>query len=142
MDGETSRFSLKAIQQMELNPYSGESDKYVEWYESTERRFGRAAAEPLLHDVDICNDYLNISFAAKCVVANSLEDGSAAYLNTQYKSERNLAKFMKVLDKNFNQHIDAKTRKFNRWKDLFTLTLEKHENNNSFIKMKLDLSLG
>ena len=51
-DGNTSPpFTLKAIQQMELNPYLGESDKYIEWYESTVRRFGWAAAEPLLHDV-------------------------------------------------------------------------------------------
>ena len=100
-------FPLKAIQQMELKPNTGKSDKYVEWYESTVWRFGSAAAELLLHDISLCDENLEILNAAKCVVANSLEDGLAAYLNnTRYKSEKNLAKFMAVLDKIFIQHID------------------------------------
>ena len=68
--------------------------KCVKWYESTERRFGQAAAKPLLHDINICNKKINISFAAKCIVANSLEDSSAAYLNHRYEDKENLAIFM------------------------------------------------
>ena len=110
---------------MELPPYSAETENYIDWYKSTERRFGCAAAEPLLKDVQLCDEYIDISYAAKCVVANSLEDRAAAYLNTRYKTEKNLANFMKVLDDNFNQKIDERTRECNRWKGLFVLVLEK-----------------
>ena len=73
-----STFSLKAIQQMELNPYHSESDKCIEWYESTAQSFGTATVEQLLHDEALCEEHKNISFAAKCIVVRSLEEGSAA----------------------------------------------------------------
>ena len=82
MTRSTSEFNLKAIQQIELKEYSGESDKYQEWFESTERQFGRAAAQPLLHDKVICTKNIEVSYAAKCIVATSLKNGSALYLNT------------------------------------------------------------
>ena len=40
---------------------------------------------------------------------------------------------MGVLDANFNQKVDEKTREFNRWKELFTLTLEKPSDSDVFI---------
>ena len=132
-DGDSSRFSLRAIQNMTLKNYSGETDKYADWYKSTEQHFGKAGAKPLLTDVRLCNEFLSHSYAAKCIVANSLKDGSAAYLNHCYKDEESLATFMIHLDKNFNQKVDEKTREFNRWKTLFTLTLEKSEDADTFI---------
>ena len=81
--GSNNRFDLKAIQRMDLPEYSGETDKYIEWYESVERRFGTAGAQLLLKNVQLCTEYDDISFAAKCVVANSIENDSAAYLNTR-----------------------------------------------------------
>ena len=55
---QLQKFSLKAVQQMELPPHSGETEKYVDWYESTERHFGCAAAEPLLKDVALVRSAL------------------------------------------------------------------------------------
>ena len=40
---------------------------------------------------------------------------------------------MAVLDKKYNQQLDAKTREFNCWKDWFTLTLEKPSESDEFI---------
>ena len=40
---------------------------------------------------------------------------------------------MKILDLNFNQKVDAHTREFNRWKELFLLPLEKPEECDNFI---------
>lgn len=128
-----SEFNLKAIQQITLKEYSGESDKYQEWFESTERQFGRAAAQPLLHDDKVCTENLEVSYAAKCIVATSLENGSASYLNTTYKTEKNLALFMRVLDNCFNSKVDARTREFVQWKRLFTLNMEKAEEADEFI---------
>lgn len=116
-----SDFNLKAIQQIELKEYSGESDKYQDWFESTERQFGRAAAQPLLHDRVLCQTNLEVSYAAKCIVATSLENGSASYLNTTYKNEKNLAIFMEVLNSSFNNKVDARTREFVQWKRLLHL---------------------
>ena len=127
------RFSLKAIQQIELQEYSGETDKYIEWFESTERRFGQAAAQPLLLDEDLCEQHIDVSYAAKCIVANSLENGSASHLNTTYKYERNLARFMTVINNQFNKKVDARTREFTQWKKLFTLQLEKSDDSDNFV---------
>ena len=86
-----------------------------------------------MKDVALCAEHIDISNAAKCVVANSLEDGAASYLNTVYKAEKNLALFMQALDKNFNQKVDERTREFTRWKELFMLTLEKPEDCDQFL---------
>ena len=94
------QFSLKAIQAIDLREYSGETDKYISWIESTCRCFGRAAARQLLTDVQLCNDNIEVSYAVKCIVETSLESGSASHLNTTYKNEHNLAIFMKIIDIN------------------------------------------
>ena len=58
-----------------------------------------AAAESLSKDVALCAEHMDISNTAKCVVANSLQDSAASYLNTVYKTEKNLVLFMQALDK-------------------------------------------
>lgn len=40
---------------------------------------------------------------------------------------------MQILDKSFNQNVDARTREYNWWKELFLLTLEKPEDCDNFI---------
>ena len=61
-----SKFSLKAIQQISLNDFDGDSEKYMDWFKHIVCCFGSAASEPLLYDLDLCKEHLEISYAAKC----------------------------------------------------------------------------
>ena len=130
---ESPKFSIKAIQQIELNEFSGESEKYTEWYDSTVLHFGRAAAKPLLEDESLCDEHIDISFAAKCIVASSLENGSASHMNTQHKNEKNLARFMRIIAAKYDNAVDARNREFTQWKNLFLLQMDKPEESESFI---------
>ena len=58
--GSSKKFLIKAIQQVELAPFSGKTEKFIEWYESTECHFSVTAAEPLLKDVALCNEHIDI----------------------------------------------------------------------------------
>ena len=127
------KFNLKAIQSIQLNDFSGESEKYTDWYDSTALRFGRAAAKPLLEDEALCDDNIDISHAAKCIVAGSLENGSASHLNTIHKHEKNLATFMNIIAAKYDNKVDARNREFTQWKNLFLLQMDKPEECEDFI---------
>lgn len=117
---ESPKFSIMAIQQIELN-------------DCTVLRFGRAAAKPLLEDESLCDEHIDISFAAKCIVASSLENSSASHLNTQHKNEKNLTRFMCIIASKYDNAVDARNREFTQWKNLFLLQMDKPEESESFI---------
>ena len=127
------RYNVKSISNTTVMKYSGEFGQFKDWKEDVELQFGKSGYQTFLTDERLCTQHDDVSHSMKCILVESLQDGSAGHITKTYKNERNVAKFFAILKANFDDEADEKVREFQQWMDLFTHTLEEPDKCNEFI---------
>ena len=103
---------------------SGHADEIKTWTESVKQSFGTAGVSEFLSGEVLCSVQDTVSHSLCCSLTHALENGTASHLIVKHQDKRNIAKFFKVIGKNYDIGPNLRVLEFKKWITLFTLTLE------------------
>lgn len=127
------KYSVKNVNKIQISKFSGEYGTYKDWTDSVRVAFGQQGQQDLLDDEELCARHPDASFAAKCVLAQALLDGTASYITNNNMEETNCAKFYKLVKQKCDFQQDRDSHEFDHWIKLLDLRLEDRQEYSTFL---------